>query len=163
MTNRFMKAALAGTVFAAAFAATGAQAATASANAKAKILSPITVTKTADLDFGTIITSGTAATVTVSSAGARTCGGTLTCTNAVSAAAFGITGTTGAVVTLAADPSVTLNAAGGLTMTATLATSAATKTLAGSDTFTVGGVLSVGATQGDGSYSGTFNVTVNYQ
>jgi Mat/Ecp fimbriae major subunit len=57
MTNRFMKAALAGTVFAAAFASTGAQAATATATAKAEILQQVTVTKNTDLDYA-VIASG---------------------------------------------------------------------------------------------------------
>ena len=162
MTTRFIKAAFAGTVFAAAFAATGAQAATATATAKAKILSPITVTKTADLDFGTIITSGAAANVTVSTAGARTCGGTLVCTNPVTAAAFNIAGSV-AAVNISSDASVSLTS-GANTMSATLNTSKATSPMTGgTDSFTVGGVLSVGATQADGSYSGTFTVTVNYQ
>jgi Mat/Ecp fimbriae major subunit len=162
MTNRFMKAALAGSVFAAAFAATGAQAATATATAKAQILRQITVTKTADLDFGTIVTGAAASTVIVSPAGVRTCGVGLVCTNAVTAAAFGIVGTTGSVVTLASDPTVTLNS-GTNSMTATLLTSAATRTLTGTDSFTVGGTLAVGAAQADGAYTGTFTVTVNYQ
>ncbi len=162
MTNRFMKAALAGTVFAAAFASTGAQAATATATAKAQILKQITVTKTADLDFATIITGAAASSVIVSPAGVKTCGAGLVCTGTVAAAAFGIVGTTGSVVTLAADPSVTLNS-GANSMTATLLTSAATRTLTGTDSFTVGGTLAVGASQADGAYTGTFTVTVNYQ
>ena len=32
----------------------------------------------------------------------------------------------------------------------------------GSDTFNVGATLNVGATQAAGTYSGTFDVTVNY-
>ncbi len=162
MTNRFIKAALAGTVIAASFAATGAQAATATATAKAQILRQITVAKTSDLDFGTIVTGAAASTVIVSPAGARTCGVGLVCTNAVTAAGFGIVGTTGSVVTLASDASVTLNS-GANSMTAALLTSAATRTLTGVDSFTVGGTLAVGANQADGAYSGTFTVTVNYQ
>ncbi len=162
MTNRFMKAALAGTVLAAAFASTGAQAATATAQAKAQILRQITVTKTSDLDFGTIVTGAAASTVIVSTTGARTCGVGLVCTNATTAAGFGIVGTTGAIVTIASDPTVSLTS-GANSMTATLLTSAATRTLTGTDAFTVGGTLAVGASQADGAYAGTFTVTVNYQ
>ena len=32
----------------------------------------------------------------------------------------------------------------------------------GAETFTVGGTLHVGATQNIGTYTGTFNVTINY-
>ncbi len=162
MTNRFMKAALAGTVFAAAFATTGAQAATATASAKAKILQAIVVTKTADLDFATIITGAAASTVIVSPTGVKTCGVGLVCTGTATAAAFGIVGTSGAVVTIVSDPTVALTS-GLNSMTATLLTSAATRTLTGTDSFTVGGTLAVGAAQADGAYSGTFTVTVNYQ
>ncbi len=162
MNIRLMKAALVGTVFAAGFAATGAQAATATATAKAQILRQITVTKTADLDFGTIVTGAAASTVVISPAGARTCGAGLVCTNAATAAAFGIVGTTGSVVTLAAAGPVSL-VSGGNNMSATLLTSAATRTLTGTDSFTVGGTLSVGANQADGAYTGTFTVTVDYQ
>ena len=162
MTNRFMKAALAGTVFAAAFSSTGARAATATASAKAQILTQITVTKTADLDFATIVSAPAASTVVVSPAGVKTCGTGLVCTGTATAAAFGIAGTTGAIVTIVSDPTVSL-ASGANTMTAALLTSAATRTLTGTDSFTVGGTLAVGANQAAGAYTGTFTVTVNYQ
>ena len=162
MTNRFMKAALVGTVFAAAFASTGAQAATATASAKAQILTQITVTKTADLDFATIVSAPAASTVVVSPAGVRTCGSGLVCTGTATAAAFGIVGTTGSIVTIASDPTVTLNS-GANSMTSSLVTSAATRTLTGTDAFTVGGTLAVAANQAAGAYTGTFTVTVNYQ
>lgn len=162
MTNRFMKAALAAAAATAAFASTGAQAATATATAKAQILRQITVTKTADLDFGTIVTAATPSTVIVSTGGVRTCGVGLVCTNAVSAGAFTIVGTTGATVTIASDPTVSLTS-GANSMTATLLTSAATRVLTGTDAFNVGGTLAVGGNQADGAYTGTFTVTVNYQ
>jgi len=162
MTIRSIKAALIGAALVAGFGASSAQAATASATARATILRQVTLTKTADLDFGTIITAATASTVAVSPAGVRSCGTGLTCTNAVTAAAFGIVGTTGQTVTLAATGPVTLTS-GANTMTATLATSAATRVLTGTDSFTVGGTLNVGGNQADGVYTGSFNVTVDYQ
>lgn len=163
MTIRTFKAALVGTVvLAAGMGATSAQAATATATARANILRQITVTRTADLNFGTIVTGATADTVVISAAGARTCGAALVCTGTVSAAAFDIVGTTGSVVTLAAGGPVTLTS-GANSMTATLAASGATLTLDGTDAFTVGGTLGVGANQADGVYAGTFTVTVNYQ
>ena len=90
MTIRFMKAALAGTVFAAAFASTGAQAATATATAKAQILQQITVAKTSDLDYATIVTGAAASTVIVTPAGVRTCGAGLVCTGTATAAGFSV-------------------------------------------------------------------------
>jgi Mat/Ecp fimbriae major subunit len=162
MTIRSIKAALVGAALLAGFSASSAQAATASATARATILRQVTLNKTADLDFGTIITGTTASSVVVSSAGARTCNLPAVCSGTVSAAAFGIVGTTGQTVTLAATGPVTLTS-GTNTMSATLATSAATRVLTGTDSFTVGGTLSVGANQADGVYTGSFNVTVDYQ
>ena len=163
MTIRLMKAALAAsTVAALAFGASAANAATASATAKATILKQVTLTKTADLDFGTIVTAPTAGTVTISPAGAKTCPAPLVCTGTVAAAAFGIVGTTGQVVAITVPASVTLTS-GSNNMTAALTGSAATRTLTGTDAVTVGGALSVGASQADGVYAGTFSVTVDYQ
>ena len=163
MTIRTIKAALlSAVVLASGMAATSANAATATATARANILRQLTVTRTADLDFGTIVTGAAAATVAVSSGGARTCGAGLTCTGTVSAANFNVVGTVGSVVTTSVGGTVTLTS-GGNNMTATLAGSGATITLDGTDDYAVGGTLSVGANQADGVYTGTFTATVNYQ
>jgi Mat/Ecp fimbriae major subunit len=166
MTNRFMKAALAGTVFAAAFAATGAQAATATATAKAEILQQVTVTKNADLDYAVIVTGATASTVQLTPAGVRTCGAGLVCTGTAIAADFTVAGTTGKVVTISAPGTVSLTS-GANSMSSTLVGSASTLTIsatAANNKFQYGGTLSVGANQADGVYtSAAFTVTVNYQ
>ena len=102
----------------------------------------------------------------VSAAGVRTCGAGLTCTGTVSSANFNITGTTGAIVTVTGDNSVTLANGTGGTMTAALTRSASTLTLvagAVNGTVQVSGTLSLAASQADGAYTGTFNVTVDYQ
>ena len=162
MTNRFMKAALVGTVAAAAFASTGAQAATATATARAQILQQLTVTRVADLDYATIVTGAAASTVIVTPAGARTCGAGLVCTGTATAANFSVVGTIGQVATVSVPAAVTLTS-GANTMASTLVSSTALMTLAATNNFTVGGTLSVGANQADGAYAGTFTVTVNYQ
>jgi Mat/Ecp fimbriae major subunit len=166
MTNNFKNAALVGTVFAAAFAATGAQAATATATAKAEILQQVTVAKNFDLDYATIITGASAADVTVSPAGVRTCGAGLVCTGTVRAAEFTVAGTTGKVVTISAPGTVSLTS-GANSMSSTLVGSASTLTIsatAANNKFQYGGTLSVGANQADGVYtSAAFTVTVNYQ
>jgi Mat/Ecp fimbriae major subunit len=165
MNIRLMKAALVGTVAAAAFASTGAQAATATAAAKAEILQQVTVTKNADLDYAVIVTGAAASTVQVSTAGVRTCGVGLTCTGTAVAADFTVAGTTGKVVTISVPASVSLTS-GANNMSSTLVGSAALMTIsatAANNKFQVGGTLSVGASQADGVYSGNFTVTVNYQ
>lgn len=159
------KVAIASTILAAALASTSANAATANADATATILEQVTVTKSSDLDFGTIVVGATGGTVDISTAGARTCGAALVCSGAVTAAAFDITGTSGEVVDVTVDASVTLNS-GGNSMTAALTSSDASITLDGTaanDAFTVGGLLTVGASQAAGDYTGNFDVTVDYQ
>jgi Mat/Ecp fimbriae major subunit len=166
MTNRFTKTALVGTVFAAAIASTGAQAATATATAKAEILQQVTVTKNTDLDYAVIVTGAAASSVTVTPAGARTCGAGLVCTGTVTAADFSVVGTVGKVVTISAPATVSL-VSGGNTMSSTLVGSASTLTIsatAANNKFQYGGTLTVAANQADGVYtSAPFTVTVNYQ
>jgi Mat/Ecp fimbriae major subunit len=139
----------------------------ASATAKARILKQITVTNTSDLDFGTIVAGTAASTVAVSTGAVRSCGTGLTCTGTVTAANFDVSGTNNAVVTVTGDNSVTLANGTGGTMSASLTRSASTLTLANSGpvggSFQVGGTLSLAANQADGAYTGTFNVTVDYQ
>lgn len=169
MTNRFNKLALATTaLFALGLGATNASANPASANAvaKAKVLRQLTITKNADMDFGTIVTSAAASTVAVDAQGARTCGAGLTCSQTSSAAKFTVTGTNNAIVTVSAPATVTL-ASGTNTMTASLSV-APTLNLGNTGnsgtSLTFGGTLNVGANQADGVYaSPDFTVTVNYQ
>ena len=140
---------------------------TTSADAKAKVLKQISVTKSADLDFGTVVVGTAAGTVGVASDGTLACDAALTCTGSTSAAAFTISGSKNEFVTITGDNSVTLKNADDSTktMTASLTRSAGSLKLSttGGGTFAVGGTLSVGASQTDGLYSGAFNVTVNYQ
>jgi Mat/Ecp fimbriae major subunit len=160
-----LKAAIAGTVIAAAaFGSTAAQAATASADAKAVILAAVTIAKTTDLDFGTIAIGTSGGAVTVNAASVASCTGGLVCPTTVTAAGFTVTGVTGQTVSVAVDPNVTLDRVGGTeTMSATLSTNVSTIVLDGTDTFKVGGVLTVAGTQVAGNYEKAFNVTVNYQ
>ncbi|QJQ31853.1 DUF4402 domain-containing protein [Sphingomonas lacunae] len=166
--SKFMHRAVAGALIAAfGLSAGAAQAApaNASATARAAVLKQITVANTSDLDFGTVVAGTSAANLDVSTAGARTCGAGMTCTGTVSAANFNITGTVASVVTISGDNSVSLSN-GTDTMTASLTRSASTLTLAAgavNGSFTVGGSLGVDANQADGSYTGTFNVSVDYQ
>lgn len=168
--SKFMQRAVAGALVATlGLSATMAHAApaTASATAKARVLKQITVTNTSDLDFGTIVAGTAASTVAVTTGGTRTCGSGLTCTGTVSSANFDVSGSNNAVVTITGDNSVSLSNGTGGTMSASLTRSATTLTLANSGpvggSFQVGGTLSLDANQADGAYTGTFNVTVDYQ
>jgi hypothetical protein len=145
----------------------------ASANAKAKIYRPLTITKNTDLDFATIVLSGTAPytdTVTVSQAGGITCGADVTCSGTTSAANFTLKGTSNstAAISLAAS-SITLtgtnNSANTLTLNlnapATVALGAAGPTTGAS--FGVGGSISVKDTTPDDLYTGSLTVNADYQ
>lgn len=169
MGNKFLNRAILGAAVAAvAFTSTAAYAASATGQARARILRQITLTNTADLQFATIISGASASTVVVSTAGAATCGATLVCTGTTTAANFDIQGTNNAVVLVGGDASVTLTGSLGGTMGATLDYSTNSVTLTNGPgtvggSFQVGGTLSVGANQTSGDYTGTFNVTADYQ
>jgi hypothetical protein len=160
-----MKRAVLGAAIAAlAMNASAAHAATATGTATAKILRQITLTNTSALQYATIISGATASTVSVSTSGAVNCGSGLTCTGTTTAANFDVQGTSGALVLVGGDASVTLNGSLGGTMTSSLTYSSANITLgATGGSFQVGGTLNVGANQTAGDYTGTFNVTANYQ
>jgi Mat/Ecp fimbriae major subunit len=143
--------------------------ASAVANANAEVVNRITLTKTADLNFGKIAADTNSGTVTVSTAGTRssTSPSLLIAGTTPTAAAF----TVGGTPTLGYNISLT-NASITLTnttdntksMPATLTLSKASGTLSagGADTLTVGGALTVGALQAPGTYQGQMTVTVVY-
>ena len=141
-----------------------------SATAKANIISPITLTKVvgADLNFGDVVPGGTAGTVVVDSAAARTSTGGVSLGNgaAVAAAAFTVGGANNATytITLPGAPITVTSGANTMTVTGFTSSPAATGTLSatGTGALTVGGTLNVGINQAVGAYSGTFNVTVAY-
>lgn len=164
MKKYVLKAVIAGSLVASfGLGATSAQAAVASATAKAKILRQVTLANTSDLQFGTIVSTTAASTVVVSTSGARTCGTGLVCSGASTAAGFDVTGSNNQIITITVPANVTLSS-GANTMLASLAASNATLTLTGNaGSFSVGGTLAVGANQVDGDYSGSFNVTADYQ
>ena len=169
MTRKIYSAVMAGAaVLAATAGATSANAATASSPARARVVSAITLTHDSarPLDFGAIVPTAAAGSVTIDDASnSRTACTSAACSGAVSSSLFNITtGTAGEIIVVNADASVTLTS-GLNTMTASLVESASTVTLnsSGAGSFTVGGTLSVGASQAQGTYTGNFNVTADYQ
>lgn len=170
MTNLLRVSSIA-TLAALAIAATPAAAApvSASAQARAKILKPLSLTKDSDLDFGTVVlgTGTFSSNVAVSSASVRTCGASLTCTGTPTAAAFTVNGSNNQVVTISVTPPANLTNGTGGTIALTLGAVPATVTLPNSGTagtsFSFGGSIAVSDTTPDGNYSGTVNVTADYQ
>ena len=141
------------------------------ATATARIIRPLTLTWVQDLNLGMILLSGagawSGAVVSVSQAGARSCANVnVTCSGAVQAARYNVRGTNNQVVTITA-PNVTLtNANNPLETLLMTVSSPGTVTLTSSgapgNDFNLGGSITVDSTTGDGVYSGTFNVTVDY-
>jgi hypothetical protein len=143
--------------------------ATASASATATIVTPITITKDVDMNFGNLY-SAAAGTVVLDPAGGRsvTGGVTLAPGGTVTAASFTVGGTADVTYAITLPAGATTISSGANTMTVDTWTSTplATGTLdaTGNETLTVGATLNVGLNQPAGIYvSGTlFDVTVNY-
>ena len=154
----------AGALAALAFTTPALAANTATANATVNIVSPLSLTKDADLNFGTIVGPFAGEVVHVDTAGARNCGG-LTCSGTFGAAAFTVTGTANQDVVLTIPNSVTLSGSVSGTLNVDMSTDKpADPTLDGTGTasFSVGGKLTIPGGTVDGVYSNTFDVTANY-
>ena len=170
--TKFIRSAVAVSAAIATFAgaAPAFAAATATADAKAEILSTLTlaVATGSSLDFGQIANNGGGTATIDPSTGNRTCSALLVCVGSSSSVAFQVGGTTGAsvVVTLPASASTLTGTNTGQTMSLNGFTRyfpAGNTLVAGATSFLVGGTLTVGATQAADLYSGTFDVSVEYQ
>lgn len=158
-----------------AFTATQAVAApvsaTTDATAKARILRPLQLTSTQNLDLGIIVLSGTGtytATVGIDRTAAFNCdgnSGNVTCSGSPTVAIYNVSGTKSQPVTIAAG-NVTLSDGAGDTLTLTPdfnSTVNLTNSGAPGTDFNVGGSIQVANTTPDGVYTGTFAVTADYQ
>lgn len=143
----------------------------ATASTSATVITPIAISKTVDMNFGSIAVSPTiAGTVVLAPAGTRTKSGGVTLpavTGTVTAAAFNVTGLGTSTYSITLPSTITLNGPASATMTvnAFASTPSGTGTLtAGAQTVQVGGTLNVGAAQAAGTYTNTtdLTVTVNY-
>lgn len=130
-----------------------------------------TLSNTGALSFGSF-TAGAGGSITVTPAGARFKSGSVILVSqggSASAAQFTISGTPSAAfaISLPADGSVTLSdgGSGSMALNGFTSSPAASGVLSGGGTLqiNVGATLTVGSLQAAGSYSGAFNVTVNYQ
>lgn len=147
-----------------------AQSASASATGSATILTPITLTKKTNLNFGSMTSSASSGTCVLSTDGTRSATGgvTLLATAPVAAnASFSVGGAAGATYTITLPETIAVTA-GTNSMTidtwTAKAASGTTATIAdsGTDTFTLGGTLNVDANQAAGTYTGNFSVSVAY-
>ena len=147
-----------------------AAAATQVAQVSATVAKPLILTKVQDLDLGSIVLGpGTwsGATVGISRTGAFTCASAnVICNGATKPAIYNVSGTNNRAVQISA-PNVTLINQSNPSQTVTLVTDApASVTLTNSgppgSNFTVGGSITLSSSTTAGTYSGTFNVTVDY-
>jgi spore coat protein U-like protein len=146
----------------------------ASATSTSVVVTPIAVTKTADLSFGDIASSGAIGTVTVSPNGTRAVsGGAIAAGGTSTAARFDVTGQAGLTYSISMAGTSTNLTKGADTIPFTaisdVTASAITTGIATSGTLTggaqsifVGGKLDVAINQPAGSYTGTVAVTVDY-
>jgi hypothetical protein len=151
-------------------AATMGQSATAAATAT--IITPITITNTADLAFGNLFAGATGGTAVISPAGARSVTGDVTIPGnpgTFNAAAFTVNGqaTWTYAITLPAGALTISSGANTMTVDVWTSNPSGTGTLdgTGAQTLTVGATLNVGAAQAAGAYTSgatPFTVTVNY-
>jgi hypothetical protein len=142
--------------------------------AEVTIYRAASITENSTLQFGKIIrpTAGSG-TVAISTAGARSAGGTNPpglLTSTVGNADFTVTGEGGTSVTIAVDGSFNMNGPNSSTLTVTTtSTGTGAQSLGGSLgsqgnnlDVKVGGTITVTSTQQTGLYTGTFNVTATY-
>ena len=164
---------MAATVAALALTATPALAVGPNQNAMgtAKIVKPLTLSWVRDLDLGTIILSGagtwSGANVGISRFGVFVCTNVnTTCSGPTQTAQYKVTGTNNQDVVVTA-PNVTLtNQNDGVSTLLMTVASPGTVNLGNSGaaglTFDLGGQITVASSTPEGTYTGTFNVTVNY-
>lgn len=149
---------------------TPAGAVTQNASVKANVVKPLVLTAQQDLDLGTItLGPGTwsGATIGISRSGAFTCDSKVICTGAPQVAQYKVAGTNKMVVLITA-PDVTLVNQGDPTQTLTLVVDnpgqvTLTSSGAPGTLFSLGGAITLSSATATGTYSGTFQVTVDYQ
>ena len=168
--NWLFQAAIVPAFAAAALLCAPAGAATITATAQANVVKPLTLSSLQGIDLGTItLGKGTwsNSTVSLTQTGVFSCGANLICTGAPVVAQFNVSGSKSNTVVISA-PSVTLTNQRDSTKTLQLTlNSPSTITLTNSgapgNNFSVGGSITLSSTTADGTYSGTINITANYQ
>jgi hypothetical protein len=144
-----------------------AYAATATGTATATVIAPIGITADVDLAFGKFA-AGTGGTVVMDPAGARTATGGVVLSTVVpgAAASFSVTGDNNATyaITLPGIATTITSGVNNMSVGTFTSTPSATGTLSGlgAQTVTVGGTLTVATGQVAGAYTGSFDVTVEY-
>ena len=143
---------------------------TQNATATARVVKPLTLQWVRDLDLGTIVLSGagswSGANIGITRTGTFSCSNTnVTCSGATQTAEYKVTGTNNQVVTINTSNVTLTEPTSGSTLLMTV-DSPGSVNLGNSGSagvvFELGGQIAVASSTPDGTYSGTFNVTVNY-
>lgn len=138
---------------------------------RASVVKPLILRSTGSLNFGTIVLNGLTAnrTISLSNANVRDCGGgsaQLICSGATSIPSYNVRGTNNRVISIIKNASSLVNASSGATLLMTLI-GPTSVTLPNSGvngaSFAIGASITLTPTTGEGVYSGTVNVTVDYQ
>ena len=141
---------------------------TATSSASATILTPIAIANSVPLNFGTIGAVAVASTVTLAANDSRTQigGATLFTVGApAKAGVFAITGTPNSAFNITLPGTVTINGSGApMTIINWVSDLGAASTMLnnGTKSLVVTATLNVGAAQAAGTYSGSYDVSVNY-
>ncbi len=148
----------------AALASTGANAATQTATAEVDIIAAVTLTQNAGLDFGVVAGSAAGGTVILpNTSNTRTCAG-VTCVGTAQRGQFTVSGAASGFVVLVTTAPTTSLTGTGAPMSVALSPSLVSFTSTGAaQVFYVGGTLAVNANQVAGTYTGTYNVSADYQ
>lgn len=151
--------------------ASPAEAITQSTSVNVTVVKPLSLTALQSMDLGTVTLNGgtwTSASVGISRAGVFSCANTnVICSGAPQVARYKVTGTNKQVVLISV-PNVTLTNQADATQKLTLVADApASVTLTSSGepgvNFDIGGSITLSSATADGTYTGTMNVTVDYQ
>ena len=135
------------------------------------IVKPLTLSWVRDLDLGTIVLSGAGvwagANVGITRSGVFSCANAnTTCSGATQTAQYKITGTNNQAVTVNSGNVTLTNQNDGVSTLLMTVDNPGTVNLGNSGssglTFDLGGQITVASNTPDGTYTGTFNVTVNY-
>lgn len=144
-------------------------AATDTANALATVIAPLTITTATNLSFGDLVVNG-AGTVDVDTSNGRTVSANIDAVGGtVTSASFTVDGegNKNYIITLPASSTIG-NGTDTLTVdgyTSNFGDDGAIRTLdaSGTESLIVGATLNFGGTVSEGDYTGTFDVTINYE
>lgn len=141
-------------------------AASTSGNASAKVVAPIAIAEATALNFGSFSVGASGGTVVITQAGAVSKTGDVELVPSTGAtnAVFNVTGAPSSTYSITPPASMTVTS-GANSMTVngfSVPTTGLTLNGSGAHTFNLGATLNVGSNQAQGTYTGTYSISVNY-